>query len=246
MNETSDHAIFIDNLDSTKLINSISYAIQNYKQKRKKQILSFKNIKHKIKNNSKKLDSIRKILLKKPKLNKRILNIYNVGIKSNHRLFNISIGKKFTTGFIKNGYDVIEISDRDYHNKNKFDNYLFETIKNFEPSILFFGHSKIIDTLLLSKIKKNYPFITICEWNEDYLGPHGPDNVKNFKNLKIREPFVDIFFVTTNPKYLLGKLKNSYYLPVPVDKNIEKEQQFRKTNVYDLFFGLSHGVNGGL
>ena len=245
LTETSDHAIFIDNINAKKLINSISYAIKNYKEKRKKQILSFKYIKHKIKNNSAKLDSIRKILLKKPEFNKRILNIYNIGIKLNHRLFNISIGKKFSNGFIKNGFDVIEISDRDYYKNHKFDDYLIETIKNFQPSILLFGHSKVINTLLLSKIKINFPHIVICEWNEDYLGPYGPDSVKNFKNLKSRENFVDLFFVTTNPKYLLDKLKNCFYLPIPVDKNIEKEQQFRKKNHYDLFFGLSHGVNRG-
>ena len=49
----------------------------------------------------------------------KIINIYNQGQKINHRLYNISLGKKFTNGFVRNGHDVIEISDRDYLRNNK-------------------------------------------------------------------------------------------------------------------------------
>ena len=49
----------------------------------------------------------------------RILNIYNLAQKLNHRIYNLSLGKKFTNGFIRNGHDVIEISDRDYVRQNK-------------------------------------------------------------------------------------------------------------------------------
>ena len=45
------------------------------------------------------------------------MNIYNLGQKLNHRLYNISLGKKFTNGFIRNNHDVLEISDRDFINK---------------------------------------------------------------------------------------------------------------------------------
>ena len=49
----------------------------------------------------------------------RIINLYNSGQKLNHRLYNISIGKKFTNGFIRNGHDVLEISDRDFIRQNR-------------------------------------------------------------------------------------------------------------------------------
>ena len=49
----------------------------------------------------------------------RILNIYNLGQKLNHRIYNLSLGKKFTNGFIRNGHDVVEISDRDFVRKIK-------------------------------------------------------------------------------------------------------------------------------
>ena len=98
-------------------------------------------------------------LLKKFQLNfnknkLRIINIYNVGQKSNHRLYNISLGKKFTNGFIRNGHDVLEISDRDYIRQNrilsvqnshtKFQEYLINTLKNYNPDLIFLGIQKIL------------------------------------------------------------------------------------------------------
>ena len=49
----------------------------------------------------------------------KIINLYNQGQKLNHRLFNISVGKKFTNGFIRNNHDVLEISDRDFIKTNR-------------------------------------------------------------------------------------------------------------------------------
>ena len=50
----------------------------------------------------------------------------------NHRLYNISLGKKFTNGFIRNGHDVLEISDRDFIRNNRTFN-LFKIVRlNFK------------------------------------------------------------------------------------------------------------------
>ena len=70
------------------------------------------------------IDSIREKLIHNFSLNfiknkLRIINLYNSGQKLNHRLYNISIGKKFTNGFIRNGHDVLEISDRDFIRQNR-------------------------------------------------------------------------------------------------------------------------------
>ena len=83
-----------------------------------------KNIKHLINENTKIIDQIREscvpffnINFNKKKL--KIINLYNQGQKFNHRLYNISLGKKFTNGFVRNGHDVLEISDRDFLRNNK-------------------------------------------------------------------------------------------------------------------------------
>ena len=93
----------------------------------------------------------------------KILNIYNQGQKLDHRLFNISIGKKFSNGFIRNGHDVLEISDRDFIKSNRsfswnstkqtFQKHLIETFKNYNPDILFLVILKILKILHLMNLK---------------------------------------------------------------------------------------------
>ena len=255
LKETSDNIILINNITEQKIYNEIKYAIENKNLKKNLQKKALKNVKHLVSENTSKLDNIRKnIFLDESKsLNKkRIINIYNHGAKLNHRLFNISIGKKISSGFTRNGYDVIDISDRDFEegsrfNKvKKFQNYIFETLNNYLPKILIFAHCRLIDVNFLKKIKESYPNIILIEWNEDYLGLEGPDSRKNYKSLKLKEKFIDYYFITTNPNKIIGKLKNSYFFLVPVDKNIENLKQFEKNNKFDIFFALSHGVNRGV
>ena len=134
--------------------------IKNSKKRLKIQTKSFKNVIHTVKKNSSLIDDIRGSLffnfnLNIKKANYRIINIYNTGQKLNHRLYNISLGKKFTNGFIRNGHDVLEISDRDFlkqnrglsfeNNSSKFQNYILETFKNYSPDLVFFGHTNSID-----------------------------------------------------------------------------------------------------
>ena len=98
------------------------------------------------------------------KNNLKIINIYNIGQKSNHRLYNISIGKKFTNGFIRNNHDVLEISDRDFIRQNRginlfntqnlFQQYLLETFKNYSPDLIIFGHSENINIETLNKFRE--------------------------------------------------------------------------------------------
>ena len=93
--------------------------ISNPQKRKKIQIKSYKNVKHVTSQNSKIIDDIRESLFNNFNLNiiknkLRIINIYNTGQKNSHRLYNISLGKKFTNGFIRNDHDVLEISDRDF------------------------------------------------------------------------------------------------------------------------------------
>lgn len=174
LKETSDHVVILKKNNFLNLYNEIKKAILNNKLKKKIQHLSYKNIKHLTKNSVKKIDKIRNQLIANiHNDNKKILNIYNIGIRNNHRLYNISIGKKFTLGFIRNGYDVLEVSERDY--LSNFEKYILKTIYNYNPKYIIFGHCKKINSELLKKIKINFPNIKIVEWNEDYLGPKGPD-----------------------------------------------------------------------
>ena len=157
--ETTDHCVILKKLDSNELYKQIKYLIKNEKFRKKLQLDGFNNIKHLVKDNTILIDKLRESLIQNFSLNYirnklRIINIYNTGQKNFHRLYNISLGKKFTNGFIRNGHDVLEISDRDFvrqsrnffqiKNPDKFQEYLLNTYKNYNPDLIFFDILKIL------------------------------------------------------------------------------------------------------
>ena len=166
--ETTSQAIILKNLDTNNLYKSIRYLIKNKKERHLLQKKSFQNIDHTISENTKLIDKVRQETLPYSNFNfiknkLKIINIYNQGQKLNHRLYNISLGKKFSNGFIRNGHDVLELSDRDYlknnkslnffSNKNSFQKYLIESFRNYNPDFLFFGHTKNIDPETIDTLK---------------------------------------------------------------------------------------------
>ena len=260
--ETTDHCIILKKLDSNELYIQLKKLITNNKARKKIQVNAFKNIKHLVKDNSKLIDQIRKNILQKFNLtfirNKlRIINIYNTGQKLNHRLYNISLGKKFTNGFIRNGHDVLEISDRDFIRQNrnfsltnngsaKFQNYLIETFKNYNPDFLFFGHTKNIDEDTINKFRSLNKNLTISQWNEDPIMPSLNYSKTNIVNISNYANLVDHNFITTDPSILKKinvNIKNLHFFFVPVDQNIECFDVYKLSPSKDIFYAMSHGVN---
>ena len=263
--ETTDHCIILKKLNSNELYLQLKNLIKNNKKRKTLQNQGFNNVKHLIKNNSNLIDQIRESLIQKFNLNfirnkLRIINIYNTGQKLNHRLYNISLGKKFTNGFIRNGHDVLEISDRDYIKQNrsfslststndKFQKFLIETFKNYNPDFLFFGHTKNIDLETIDKFKSINNNLIISQWNEDPIMPSLDYSKTNIKNISYYGNNVDHNFITTDPsifKKQNTKIKNVHFFFVPVDKNIECFDVFKLNPTKDLFYAMSHGVNRGI
>ena len=260
LKETTDSAIILKNLNSDDLYLEIKKLIKNHKKRKYLQNLGRKKIKHLISDNTKIIDQIRessvpffKINLLRKKL--KIINLYNQGQKLNHRLFNISLGKKFTNGFIRNGYDVLEISDRDYlrnnrafslvPNKNDFQRFLIDTFKNYNPDIVFFGHTKNIELDTLNEFKSLNKNLILSQWNEDPIMRSLNYSKKNISNILLYSDFVDHNFITTHPSVLKNKInkKKFNFFFVPVDKNIESFDVFKLRPKMDLFYAMSHGVN---
>jgi len=190
----------------------------------------------------------------------KIINIYNLGQKLNHRLFNISLGKKFTNGFIRNNYDVLEISDRDYikqkrffldNGKSSFKNYLIETFKNYNPNLVFFGHTNNIDLDTLDTFKNLNKDLIISQWNEDPIMKSLEYSNQNLSNISKYLNIVDHTFLTTDPSILkqnlpnIKNLKNIKFFFVPVDSNIECYDVYNLKPKNDIFYAMSHGVNRG-
>ena len=259
--ETTDQAIILKKLDENNLYKEIKKLILNNKKRKQIQINSRKNVKHIISSNTKIIDTIREsvfpqYVINHLKNNIKILNLYNQGQKLNHRLFNISLGKKFTNGFIRNGHDVLEISDRDFIKNNKtfnllqnsrvnFQNYLIETCKNYKPDLLFFGHTNNIDLDTIREIRNLNKNLIISQWNEDPVMPGLDYSKKNISNISKYASFVDHNFVTTDPSVIKKEIKtnNFHFFFVPVDKNIERFDVFNMNPKKDLFYAMSHGVN---
>ena len=259
--ETSEHLIKLKELNSSNLYKEIKKLIQNKTLRTKIQKLSSKNVKHLILSNTKIIDQIRSECLPINKFNfiknrLKILNIYNQGQKLDHRLYNISLGKKFSNGFIRNGHDVLEISDRDFIKNNRsftfnstrniFQKHLIETFKNYNPDLLFFGHTKNLDFETIDTFKSINKNLIISQWNEDPIMPSLKYSKMNLENLEHYSKIADHNFITTHPSYLSNKFKNKqnfHFFFVPVDKNIERYDVFNLKPKKDLFYAMSHGVN---
>ena len=260
--ETTDHCLILKKLDANELYFQIKKLIQKKKLRKKIQIDGFYNVKHLIKENAKLIDEIRENLVQKFNLNfirnkLRIINIYNTGQKLNHRLYNISLGKKFTNGFIRNEHDVLEISDRDFirqnrnfsftnNSGNKFQKYLIETFKNYNPDFLFFGHTKNIDLETIDQFKSINKNLIISQWNEDPIMPSLDYSKTNIKNISYYGKIVDHNFITTDPNIFKRQntnVNNLHFFFVPVDRNIECFDVFKLNPSKDIFYAMSHGVN---
>ena len=259
--ETTDHCVILKKLNSKELYKEIKKLILNPKLRNKIQNKGFKNIKHLVKNNSEFIDRIRDSLIQNFSLNYirnklRIINIYNTGQKNFHRLYNISLGKKFTNGFIRNGHDVLEISDRDFIRQNrnifqtkniyKFQDYLIKTSKNYNPDLIFFGHTQNISRDTIKEFRNLNDNLIISQWNEDPIMKSLTYSKKNIQNIKNYSDIVDHNFITTHPSVLKNQninIKNIHFLFIPVDKNIECFDVSKKRPIKDLFYAMSHGVN---
>ena len=258
--ETTNHAVILKKLDELNLYREVKKLIKNFKLRKNLQKLSRNNIKHLISKNTKVIDQVRESLFPRYNFNFlknriKILNLYNQGQKLNHRLYNISLGKKFTNGFIRNNHDVLEISDRDFLKNNKsfnlipnrinFQKYLLESFKNYNPDLLFFGHTKNIDLNTIDDFKSYNKNLIISQWNEDPVMPSLNYSKQNINNINLYSSIVNHNFITTHPSIIKNKVNsdNFHFFFVPVDKNIECFDVFNMSPKKDLFYAMSHGVN---
>ncbi len=263
--ETIPYGIYLNRINQNEIFKKIKLLITNKKFREDLQKKSLKNVFHEIKKNTIALDNLRhevinikNIFIKRNLSNLKILNISNFGNRQFNRLYYISIAKKLANGFIRNGHDVINLSDRDvgkfnksfrdFKGKSYLNTMIYETAKNYKPDLILLGHSYDIENETLERIKDYSKNTVISQWFEDHLADTGPDFSLNRKKLLKYDNFIKSNFITTHPSTLdfLKKKSNFHYLPIPVDKNIEKLKIYENKNqICDVFFSMSHGVNRG-
>ena len=127
----------------------------------------------------------------------------------------------------------------------RFQEYLIETFKNYNPDFFIFGHTNNISPETLNRIKSLNKNLITSQWNEDPVMPSLDYSKKNIENIVMYSDIVDHNFITTDPSVIKKqniKIKNLHFFFVPVDKNIECFDLFNLKKAMDLFYAMIHGV----
>ncbi len=259
--ETFKNPIFLDKVNVDNLFLKIKKLIENPIFRKKTQKDNFNSVIHTIKKKVEKIDTWKaqnlelkiNISLKKPL---KILHISTFDEKNDHRLFNISIANKLSKGFIRNDHDVINFNYRSFVKKNLIsqrnsliNKKILNICENYRPNLLVFGHNNVLENDTLLKIKNKFKSKFIL-WYEDALGfrGEGPNWKDNLSLIEKNNDLIDRYFLTTHPSEIKTSIqsKKMFFLPIPVDENIENLKIYENKYRYkDLFFAFSHGVNFG-
>ena len=258
--ETSKGAIILNELTANDIFNNIEKLILNKKKLLEIQKKNYKNFIFNHQYITQLIDNIRSDYLnintfsiKKEKILK-IMHVTNLNERFNGRL-NYNTGRRINNGFIRNGHNVLTISDRDVihyqknltdmKGKNVLQKKIIQTFNFFKPDILVLGHADRVSNKTLEFIKDNKKDIKIAQWFLDPLSKYGPDHLINSKRILEKVSFIDQTFLTTNPSSISFKIPNSHFIPNPCDKSFEILENYKKDCTFDVFFAMSHGVHRG-
>ena len=253
LSETFKNNLILKKNNSDELIKMVSKLIKDKNFLLKKQKENFNNVIHTPSKSVNKLNSLRKNNFKnKNKVRNyfKIFHISNFGIKTEHRLFNLSIANKLSNGLIRNGHDVINFDYRDFvsrfFNSNSVDKKILSICSNYKPDLVLLGHNNILHRDTLTFLKKNLN-CKIALWFEDHVVKGDPNYINNVRLIEKNNDLIDNYFITTSPDIIKTSINKDKidFLPIPVDPNIENGKFYEFTKTKDLFFALSHGVNYG-
>ena len=262
LSETTKNALVIRNITEVNLYKKIVFLIRNNKFRNNLQRLAHKNFKLTNENSTHLIDKIREKLIKKKvnlniNLNKniRILHITNFNERFDGRL-HYNTGKRLNNGFIRLGHNVLNISDRDIVSNYKslrdpngvktLNDKIISSYENFKPELIVMGHADSVKTETLDYLKNLNKDLKICQWFLDPISKHGPDYKNNKNRLLKFAKITDGNFITTNPKSLDFKVKNSFFIPNPADESFEILNNYNYDCENDIFFAMSHGVHRGV
>ncbi len=260
--ETTKHPIILKNLNINNLFNKIEELIIDKNYRLRIQKLNYKSFYLTHEYVSKIIDKVRKQIfnnkISKININKnsrlKIVHVTNFNYRYHGRL-QYNTGIRINNGFIRQGHNVLSLSDRDLISFSKSlrdpsgSNYLntliSKTVDNFKPDLLVLGHADKVNFDNLKDLKDKHKSLSITQWFLDPLSRNGPDYIKNKERILDKNTVCDTSFITTDPNALDFKIKNVYYMPNPCDKSIDYLKNYNRTQVYDIFYAISHGVHSG-
>ncbi|WP_075500848.1 glycosyltransferase family 4 protein [Candidatus Pelagibacter communis] len=258
--ETTNSAIILKKLSSNEIYNEIKRLITNKKKLVHLQKKNYRNFRFNHKYISDLIDNIRSEFISNKKLNffrnktLKVMHITNFNERFDGRL-HYNTGRRLNNGFIRNGHNVLTISDRDIIHNNKsikdpkgqssLDRKIIESFNNFKPDLVVLGHADRVSKETLVKMKNFDKNLKISQWFLDPLSKYGPDHENNKKRILDKIDIIDNSFLTTDPKSLSFNVKNSNYMPNPCDEAFETLSNYEKNCNFDVFFAMSHGVHRG-
>ena len=182
------------------------------------------------------------------------MHITNFNERFDGRL-HYNTGRRLNNGFIRNGHNVLTLSDRDILHSSKsindpsgkksLDKKIVDSFTNFKPDLIVLGHADRVSKDTLLKIKGFDKDLKIAQWFLDPLSKYGPDHENNKKRILDKISVIDNSFLTTDPSSLSFKMENSFFMPNPCDVSFETLSNYKKDCNYDIFFAMSHGVHRG-
>ena len=258
--ETSKSAIILKKLSSTEIFLEIEKLIKNSKRLLSLQKNNYKNFVFNHHFISNLIDNVRGEFINlnlfniKKKNSFKIMHITNVNERFNGRL-HYNTGRRINNGFIRNGHNVLTISDRDtvhyqkklvdFRGQNVLQKKIIDTFNNFRPNVLILGHADRVSNKTLEIIKDRNRDVKIAQWFLDPLSKYGPDHLNNSRRILDKIDFIDNTFLTTDPSAIPTKVPNSFFIPNPSDKSFEILKNYEKDCSFDVFFAMSHGVHRG-
>ena len=258
LNETTNASIVLKKLTSDEIYKHLDFLIRKPINLKKLQVKTYKQFKLTNKYSSNLLDKIRNELIKpKQKVSikcLKILHITNFNERFNGRL-HYNTSKRINNALIKLGHNVYQLSDRDIISSSRsifnkspkkiLNEKIIEIGKNFNPDLIILGHADSVNSKTLRSLKIKNNNLKISQWFLDPLSRNGPDYQNNKKRILDKIEIMDSTFLTSDPKSLDFKIKNSYFIPNPADKSFEILDNSKKIPKNDLFFAMSHGVHRG-
>ena len=258
--ETSKSAIILKKLSSKEIFLEIEKLIKKPKRLLSLQKNNYKNFVFNHAFISNLIDNVRgefinlNLFYIKKENSFKIIHITNVNERFNGRL-HYNTGRRINNGFIRNGHNVLTISDRDtvhyqkklsdFRGQNVLQKKIIDTFNNFRPNILILGHADRVSNKTLEIIKDRNKDVKIAQWFLDPLSKYGPDHLNNSRRILDKINFIDNTFLTTDPKSIPSKVPNSFFIPNPSDKSFEILKNYEKDCSFDVFFAMSHGVHRG-
>ena len=183
----------------------------------------------------------------------KILHIADMHNRHRGRLYYSSV-KKINNGFVKNNYNVLQISDRDFLQSNIFNYkkplflyYIDKTIENFHPDIILFGHVDSLNEDDFFYLRNKYKNIKFSQYFVDTLDPNFHQHDRHKKRFFLKYQICDTNFITSYPgAFDFIDTDKTFFIPNVCDKSIDVLENYNFLNLkYDIFFALSHGQHRG-